>query len=141
MSLLAKIKRDQIDARKIGEKVRATILTTLYSEAANVGLNDGKRESTDQEVIAVIKKFANNLRESIAARPSQDLETELIIIENYLPAQLSEEELTTVIERYIGMIDNPDQKDMGKVMGQLKANHGGLFDGKVASQITKRLLS
>ena len=66
MTLLSKIRADLFTLRKEGESKNAiSLLTTLYSEAANVGLNDFKRETTDAEVIAVIKKFIKNIDECI----------------------------------------------------------------------------
>jgi hypothetical protein len=60
MSLIQTIKADQVQARK-ARSASASILTTLIGEAEMIGKNAGDRESTDEEVIAIIKKFIKNL--------------------------------------------------------------------------------
>lgn len=141
MSLLEQIRVDQIQARKNRDAERASLLTTLLSEAANVGLNDGKRETTDLEVIAVIKKFIKNIDETLAVRDVEELRTERNILESYLPSQLTEEELTQIVELYIEALVQPrSMKLMGTVMKHLRESYEGQYDGKLASNIVKRAL-
>ena len=64
MSLIQDIKSASLVARKARETKKAESLITLYSEASMIGKNDGNRESTDAETIAVIKKFIKNIDET-----------------------------------------------------------------------------
>ena len=64
MTLLAKLKADSLQARKDGNKVAANLLVTLVSEATMVGKNAGNRDSTDEEVQRVVKKFLDNTIET-----------------------------------------------------------------------------
>lgn len=140
MTLLAKIKEDQFTHRKAGtNKLAISLLTTLYSEAANVGLNDGKRESTDAEVLKVIQKFVKNLNECIEAALVKEVDTSVYtaekkILESYLPSQLSAAE----IEAYI----IPFVREGGKpaAMKALKQNYAGQYDGKLAAIIVDNLI-
>lgn len=143
MSLLKQIKKDQITARKEKDKLRATVLTTLYSEAANVGLNDGKRDSTDSEVLAVVKKFLKGINETIDAYDgvATELLMERKIIENYLPKQLTEDELSGIVASIVETIEGATMKDMGKIMGQIKAQYDGQYDGGIASSLVKKALA
>lgn len=144
MSLLAQIKIDRMQAMKDRNAFLKDTLTTVYSDAANVGLNDGKRESTDAEVIAVLKKFIKGVNETIDAMGARDttiLIAERSIYEEYLPKQLSEDELTAIISSIVSTIDGASMKSMGEVMSQLKTKHQGEFDGKLASTVVRTVLS
>ena len=140
MTLLSKIKNDLFTLRKQGTaKVSISLLTTLYSEAANVGLNDGKRESTDAEVSAVIKKFIKNLDECITVGTSKGLDisrytTEKAILEVYMPKQLTPVEIEAFII--------PHVRDGGKpaAMKALKETYAGQYDGKVAATVVDNLI-
>lgn len=140
MTLLSKIKSDLFALRKEGtNKLAINLLTTLFSEAANIGLNDGKRESTDAEVIAVIRKFIKNLNECITAGITKQVavsnyETERDILNAYLPKQLTPAEIEAFIIPYV--------RDGGKpaAMKALKEMYAGQYDGKVASTVVDNLI-
>ena len=144
MSLLKQIKKDQVEARKARDSQRAALLTTLISDAEKVGKDDGNRETTDGEVIKVIKKFIKNLIEVLDVTKSEgtfrEVERELEILRSYLPKQLSEMELSGIILAIIENHEIANMKGMGIVMKELKAHHDGEYDGKMASDIVKRLL-
>jgi uncharacterized protein YqeY len=147
MSLIEQIKTDQIVARK-SKSDAVSLLTTLYSEALMVGKNaTPPRDPTDAEVINTIKKFLKGVNENISyAGDRQDadwrdaLEIEREILEYYLPKQLSVEELTSVITKFILNGGIATSNGTGLIMQYLKNTHGGMYDGKVASDIIKGLL-
>lgn len=148
MSLLELIKRDQLTARKDKTaKDVASLLTTLIGEASMIGKNDGNRESTDAEVIAVIKKFIKNNKElaDIVDKTSDAHQhkalTENIILGYYLPKQMSEEDIRKVVQSHIETLEEVSPKAMGLIMKLLKDNYGGRYDGKMASKVVKELLS
>ena len=68
MSLLQALRNDALTARKARDTVAASLLVTLLSEAEKTGLDDGKRESSDAEVIATIRKFLKNNAEFLRVR-------------------------------------------------------------------------
>jgi uncharacterized protein YqeY len=132
---MEQIKTEQIAARKAGDS-RASLLTTLLGEAAMVGKNAG-RETTDQEVVAVVKKFIKNIDETIAALQARNqLYVEFVVerevLEKYLPMQLSEAALREVARC---------QKDMPSFMKHLKENFAGQYDGKLASTVAKQVFN
>jgi uncharacterized protein YqeY len=111
-----------------------------------VGKNDGNRETTDAEVVAVIKKFIKNIDETLKSLPETDPRFLAAVMERdvlgyYLPKQLSEEDLRAAIGEIITSKNLSTPKDMGIVMKELKADFDGQFDGKVASQLARELLS
>lgn len=144
MTLIEQIKSDALRARKDRATAVATLLITLISEAEMVGKNAGNRQVTDVEVVAIIKKFIKNLDETIVALGDNDPRTLICIGEKatlgmYLPKQFDEQELSRVLA-FIILETGDGQKNMGKVMGLLKARFDGQYDGKMASALVKKLL-
>jgi len=139
------IKDQQVQARRDRDADLAQLLTTFYSEAAMIGKNDGGRDTTDNEVIALAKKFINNAKEVMDNLDATDVrytnaDYEIGTLSNYLPTQLSEQEIRSAVEVIIDAKDLSTMKDMGVIMKELKSTFDGQYDGKVASQIIKELL-
>lgn len=143
-TLIEKIKESQVTARKARDTLMTNLLTTLIGEAEMVGKNDGNRTPTDAEVVATIKKFMKNLDETLKVvthSPAvSDLQCERRILELFLPTQITGDALKSIIEA-IAVEVGAQPKDMGKVMGLLKARHDGQYDGKEASTLTKLVLT
>lgn len=148
MKLIEKIKAEQLAARKAKNSTRAQVLTTLIGEADMIGKNADNRTPTDEEVVAILKKFIKNLDEVIRIagdyRDSDRLDSavgEKDILSEFLPQQLTEKELRGIIQTLVDSLENKSPKDMGKVLGSLKQTYAGMYDGALASKITKELLS
>ena len=142
MSLLNKLKEDSLTARKERNLAKGLLLSTVYSDASMIGKNKGNRESTDEEVMQVINKFVKGLKETKGylndrGLSSESVDIEIAILNGYLPTMLSEDALETLIAKYI----SEGKNSVGSVMAELKAYHSGLYDGKVASGIIRRLLA
>lgn len=142
--LIEKIKADRMVAMKARDSARVSILTTLYSEASRIGLDDGKRLSTDAEVVQVCKKFVKSIDETITNMKERNqvselaaYELELDVVNGYIPKQMNEDELRGTIVSFVEA--NPGC-NMGQVMKHLKANHEGLYDGRSASTIAKAVI-
>ena len=141
-TLIEKIKHDQLTARKGKNTEVATLLTTLIGEAEMIGKNAGNRAPSDEEVTAVIKKFVKNNNETIAhCGDIQGLQLgkENQVLEAYLPVQLTEESLKAAVTSYL--LREDAQRNMGAIMGWLKHQFGGNYDGKLASSVVKQALS
>lgn len=143
MSLIQTIKAAQITARKARDP-SASLLTTLIGEAEMVGKNAG-REVTEQEVIAVIKKFIKNLDETIRyagdyrdAVAADKAWAEKTILEQFLPKQLSEAEIRVLISDFLDAGEK--RPNMGEIMKYMKTNYEGLYDGVLVSKIAKELV-
>ena len=131
MTLMTRIKELQVAARKAGT-ADASLLTTLLGEAAMVGKNAG-RDTTDQEVVAVVKKFIKNLDETISALSTRGQDTttftaERKLLEQFLPQQLTELALQHIAENH---------SSMPEFMKFLKEHHAGQYDGKLAATVAK----
>ena len=144
--LIDTIKADQLQARKDRYKDTIALLTTFYSEAAMIGKNDGGRVTTDAEVIALVKKFIKNAEERRDNLDESDARYvndgfEINVLSQYLPTQMSDDELKDFIGEVIGTHGLQSPKDMGVIMKELKATKAGLYDGGKASQLAKALLA
>ena len=148
MTLLTDIKDAQLVARKAHDEVAIGVLTTLYSEAAMVGKNaTPPHESTDAEVTAVIRKFLKNTRDYMNIMGDRregdvfdQLSVEYDILEQFLPQQMTETELETTITTFMDTNGLSGPKALGLVMKMLKEQHGGQYDGQLASAVAKRLV-
>jgi hypothetical protein len=139
--MFTQLKKDQLLARKNKETVKAKLLTTLISDAAMIGKNDGNREPTESEIIALIKKYIKNAEETLLHSENVDTVQELTILESYLPHQLSDDEIWDIVRDVSKELNLTEVKQMGLVMKHLKQNYDGQFDGASASRIAKEHLS
>lgn len=146
MSLIEQIKKDQVQARISRDAEKASLLTTLIGEAEMIGKNAGNRQSTDAEVITVVKKFINNMRETLSYAGKIDVETgnrivrEIAVLDQYLPTQMTEDQIKATLESMVATLPDRSPRQMGVLMKQLKEQHEGLYDGALASKIAKTLL-
>lgn len=143
MTLIQQIKQDQLAARKSKDAVASSLLTTLIGEAEMVGKTAGNRETTDEEVIAVVKKFVKNINETVVvvtkSETIADLVKERQLLEKYLPLQLTRLDIEKFLAKTKHEI-SAGPKDMGKLLATLKATYPGQYDGKMASEVAKALL-
>lgn len=107
-----------------------------------------KKELTDEEEVKLLQKQVKQRKDSAAIYKEQDREDlaepelkQAAIIENFLPAQLSEEEVAKVVDEIIAETGADSMKDMGKVMGMANKKLAGKADGKTISTIVKQRLS
>ena len=108
---------------------------------------DTRKILTDSEAVVILNRLSKQRKDSISqylAASRNDLasieENELKIIEDYLPEQLSSEEIESKVRLTIESIGAKSLKDMGKVMAKLKAELQGNADMSVVSEITKKNL-
>jgi len=133
-------------AMKSGDKPRLAVLR-LISSAVKQREVDERVDTDDSAMIQILDKMAKQRRESIEQFESaerQDLadaeKAELAIIQDYLPAQLSDSEIDTLINDAISATSAESIRDMGKVMGTLKPQLQGRADmSAVSARIKDRL--
>lgn len=147
MSLYQDIESQLKDAMRAQAKDRLMALRNIKSLLKNKAI-DAKRDLTDAEVIQAISTLAKQRKESIEAFQNggrQDLvdkeAAELKIIEEFLPQQLSAEDLEKIIREAIAETQAQGAKDMGKVMKAVQPKVMGRADGKVVSERVKALLA
>lgn len=145
MSLLKTIQNDLMNVRRNHDALVVTALTPLLAEASRVGKDNGNRESTDAEVIQVVKKFIKGIDESISFcekvnRNSDALKIEREIYENYLPIQISESQIKIIVEGIVSKLEDKSIKSLGVIMKEFKDKYDGCYDGKIVSEIAKDFL-
>lgn len=127
----------------------ATTLRGLKGAILNAEIAAGKRETglPDDEVVAIIQKEAKKRQESsdIYRQAGDDVRadkelSEKAIIVKFLPAQLSEAEVTALVEEAVTATGATGIKDMGKVIGMVKAKAGAAADGSIIAKIVKEKL-
>lgn len=141
--LYQKIKQDSLQARKSGNKLVAQALVTLASEIQAQGKTEQERSAPSDEVsISVIKKFIKNLDETIRVSGPGLMSKNVLerdILATYLPAQLTEDEIKTIIA---GLKGNPGEDlimepTMGNIMSYFKNMYPGRYDGALVSKLAR----
>ena len=146
MTLKAQISEDMKTAMKAGDKERLKVVRLILAAIKQIEV-DQRTELDDAGVLGVLDKMVKQRRDSIGQFEDggrQDLadieQTEISVLQTYLPEQLSETELVGIIERAIEDVGATSIRDMGKVMGQVKAKAAGRADmGSVGAMVKERL--
>ena len=149
--LREKIQSETVTSMKAKDKERTAALRLIGAKIKDRDIElrtaDSKPDD-DAMVTDVLLKMAKQRRESIAMYEEggrQELadkeQAELVVIEEFLPKQMSEEETRAAIAQIKADTAADGMKDMGKVMGELKARHGATLDMTKASGLVKEALS
>lgn len=133
-------------AMKSGEKQRLATIRLMMAAAKQIEI-DERRDLSDADLLAILDKMVKQRRDSVSqfkAAGRDDLvaqeESEMEVIQDFLPQPLSEAEIETLITAAIADADAKTMQDMGKVMGLLKPQLQGRADmGKVSGQIKAQL--
>ncbi|MGD2278624.1 MAG: GatB/YqeY domain-containing protein [Candidatus Omnitrophota bacterium] len=135
-------------ALKAGEKIKISSLRLLINEIKNKKIADRTEKLEDEKVIGVIQKMAKQRKDSIEQFKKGNREDlakketeELAILEEYLPEQMSEDELTGIVAESIKAVGATSMKEMGGVMKEVMGRVQGQADGKTVSELVKKLLS
>jgi uncharacterized protein YqeY len=141
--LFIKINAELQNALKKKDKLRLSTLRMVKSKILYV---NARGDLPDPEILKIIKKYSKSLKESIEEfkkvgknEEAATHEKELAIVSEFLPAELSPEEVKKIVEQTIKDVGATSIKEMGKVMKEITANHPGI-DGKVASLTVRELL-
>lgn len=145
------IKSALVTAMKSGDKETTAAIRLIQSAIKNrdIEARTGKApESDDALVVEVLQKMVKQRRESIELyrKGGRDElaaaeESEVAVIERFLPSQMSEEETRAAIESIKAELGASGMKDMGRVMAELKTRHATTLDMNKASALVKAALS
>ena len=146
------IKAATITAMKAGEKDRTAALRQISAKIKDRDIEERTAAApvADDDVLvtSVLQKMAKQRRESIDMYVTGGRDelaaverAELAIIEEFLPKMLDEAETRAAIDAIKAETGAASIKDMGAVMAELKARHGAVLDGKLASALVKAALS
>lgn len=148
MEILPKIMNEIKDAMRSKDSLKLSTLRFLHSAIKNREIELRPNPMTDDESMGVIKKLVKQRKESIEqykAGNRQDLvdqeAAELKILETYLPAQMTKEQVEKLVADVIASSGAKTVKDMGPVMKEVLAKSGGAADNKLVSELVRSKLS
>ena len=139
MSIYQKIQKDRIEALKAKDIVRKDILGFLVSKLKNRAIELKVDELADSEVLSIIQKMCKELEDEKAGylkvgmtERATNTSSQLDIVKDYLPKQLTEDEIKSVIETLT-------DKTMPSVMKYFKTNYAGQVDMSLVSKIARNV--
>ena len=146
MSLKGSIVDDMKAAMKAGEKDRLKVIRLILAAVKQVEV-DSRSELDDAAVLGVLEKMVKQRRDSVEQYTKggrEDLATierdEIAVLETYLPEQLSDDEIDAIVDSVIAETGAEGIRDMGKVMGAIKARVAGQADmGVVGGKVKAKL--
>jgi len=147
MSLKEQITDDMKNSMRAGNKARLGTIRLITAAIKQIEVDERIDSLDDDRILACLDKMCKQRRESITQYEKADRQdladvekTELAIIQEFLPAALSEDEIAGMIADAINKTGASSIKDMGKVMGMLKPKMQGRADmGKVSGLIKAKL--
>ena len=144
------IKAAMIAGMKAGEKDKVATIRLISSEIKNKDIEartSGEIKDDDAHVTAVLQKMVKQRRESAemfrkggAEDRALTEEAEIAVIEGFLPAQMSDEDIEAAVKAIIADTGASSMKDMGGVMAEVRARHGAAIEPAKASAAAKKAL-
>lgn len=141
--IFEKINSQLKDALKNKDELRLSTLRMMKSKVLYV---NARGDLPDAEIIKILNKYSKELKESIEefkkvgrAQEVERHEKELAIVQEYLPKELSPDEIKQAVEQAVKDTGAASIKEMGKVMKEVLAKHPGI-DGKAVSQFVREFL-
>ncbi len=145
-SLSEKLIEEQKEAQKARDKFRLSVIRMLRSELQNSAIAKNAPLDAEEELAVLtreVKKRQESLDDYRKANRQQlleDLEREIEILKKYLPEQLSEAELETMVQEAIAATGAETKREIGKVMGMLMPRVKGKADGNVVRRLVEEKL-
>lgn len=143
-----RIQKDYVAAMKSRDSLRSSTLSFLRAQIKNVLIEKQQDKLGDQDIIAVIKKQVKQRQESVTQyeqggrKDLADKEAaEMAVLKEYLPKEMSEQELQGLVTASIKESQAASMKDMGKVMKVMTEKVQGRADNKLVSELVKKALA
>jgi uncharacterized protein len=147
MSLSNRLADDMKQAMKNKDKFKLSVIRMVRSSLQNESIKLGSELSEDAELTILtreVKQRKDSLHEFESAGRddlAEKLREELLILEEYLPEQLSDEELEVIVKETIAQVGASSKADMGKVMGAIMPKVKGKADGSQINRLVQQHLS
>jgi hypothetical protein len=148
MGVYETIGDDLTKALKARDTERVSVLRGLKAAIKNKQVELRSEDLTDEQIYGVVRSEGKKRKEAIekfteGSRPdlADKEESELTILSDYLPRQLSEEEIKEVLAQVIEEVSASSPKDLGKVMKSAMAKFAGTADGREVNRLARELLS
>lgn len=149
MALKNQIQQDMLASMKAQDEIRLSALRMLKAAILKWEVSGSeKKEATDEDVLQIINKEVKQRKDSIEQfkngnRPelAEKEEKEMVILQAYLPAQLTEAEILNLAKDAVAESGAASKADIGKVMGKLMPKVKGRADGALVNKVVNGLLS
>ncbi|MFC4558858.1 GatB/YqeY domain-containing protein [Virgibacillus kekensis] len=148
MTLHEQLNQDMKQAMKDKDKERLSVIRMVKSSLQNEKIKLGNKELSEDEELTILSRELKQRKDSLqefeaAGRDDlvEKLETEINILQEYMPEQLSEEELEAIVQSTISEVDATSKKDMGKVMSAIMPKVKGKADGSQINKLVQKHLS
>lgn len=135
-------------AMKNKEKDKLSVIRMIKSSLQNEAIKLGNRELSEEDELTVLSRELKQRKDSLhefdkAGRADlvEKLRAELTVVELYLPAQLSEEELSDIVKTAVAETGAISKADMGKVMAAIMPKVKGKADGSLVNKLVQQHLS
>lgn len=147
MKIKEELMKDLKESMQQKDMLRKDTVTMLRAAILQIE-KDTQKELTESEIEGIVAKEIKKRKDSIADYEKggrldivETVNKEIQILEKYLPEQLTEEEILSLVKEAIENTGASSMKDMGKVMGALREKTTGKADGKVVSDMVKQELA
>jgi len=147
MTLKEKIIADMTAAMKAQEALKLSVLRMLKAEIMKYEVSGGEKVATDEVVVELVQRAIKQRKEAIEGfnkggntQSAQQEEAEILILQSYLPQQMSLEELKEVAKAVAGEMGAVDASAFGRVMGAVMVKVKGKAEGNLVSQAVKEVL-
>ncbi|MGR3765081.1 GatB/YqeY domain-containing protein [Rossellomorea sp. NS-SX7] len=148
MSLLNRLNDDMKQAMKNKEKEKLSVIRMLKASLQNEAIKFGKQELSEDEELTVLSREVKQRKDSLheftnAGRDdlAEKIQAELTYVEIYMPKQLSEEEISAIVQETMAEVGASSKAEMGKVMGAIMPKVKGKADGALVNKLVLQHLS
>ncbi|MGO3780925.1 MAG: GatB/YqeY domain-containing protein, partial [Enterococcus viikkiensis] len=146
-SLLTTLNEDMKQAMRAKDKESLQVIRMLKASIQNEQIKKGQ-DLNEEEELTVLSREMKQRRDSLTEFEKADrtdladkVKKEIVIVENYLPAQLNEEEIRAIVQEAITKTGATSPKEFGKVMGAVMPKVKGKADGNQVNAVVKELLN
>ena len=143
----ARLQSDVVAAMKAKDKDRLKVLRMMQAALKQVEV-DERRELGEDDVIKVLAAYQKKVKDQVQsygdggrAELLAEAEAELVIVQEYLPQQLDEDEIEALVREAVAETGAAGMADMGKVMKAVMPKTAGRADGSLVSAVVKRVLA
>ncbi|MRX71313.1 GatB/YqeY domain-containing protein [Bacillus lacus] len=148
MSLLERLNHDMKQAMRNREKDKLTVIRMTKAALQNEAIKLGRSELSDTEELTVLSREVKQRKDSLQEFKNADrldlvenVQAELEILSHYMPQQLTEEELSSIVSETISETGASSKSDIGKVMNAIMPKVKGKADGSLVNRLVAQQLS
>ncbi|NOZ21006.1 MAG: GatB/YqeY domain-containing protein [Planctomycetes bacterium] len=145
--MLDKLREDMKAAMKAREELRLSTIRMVIASIKTVQIDKGE-DLSEGDILGILQKAIKSRKDSVeqyekAGRTdlAEKEKAEIAVLEEYLPQQMSEDDVRALVQKIIEEEGAESKGDIGKVMRRIMADHKGAVDGKRVNQIANELLS